>query len=311
MTFEETLAAISIKKYKGAGQGEIRICCPFCADRGESVDTRFRLGVNTNTRVAHCFNCRWKSSANNTLQIILAKLNHPDAVFEAEEQVEEEEEVVTLPDGFEYLKPNKLKPWYHKKAITYLKDREIPDWQISAKKVGVTIVGRYAYRIIFPVVDKKELIGLVGRAFVKDTEPKYLNSVGTKHLWNCPQDKEIDCMVLSEGIFKALKIERLTMQSSVSMLGHSLSEVQLDQLKQYKYLDRITVWPDPDKVGIKGTIDVCSKLKDKGYKVYTLFPVPKKQADELSDLRVKTYLKNAEKFTWALEQKLRNHASSL
>ena len=116
---------------------------------------------------------------------------------------------------------------------------------------------------------------------------------------------------MSEGIFKCLKIERVAMKPSIALLGHSISTIQLEQLQQYKLLSKVIVWPDPDKVGIKGTIDVCNKLKDAGYKVYTLAEVPKKQADELPDDRVKDYLNNVVLFKWGVEQKLRNYASSM
>ena len=39
---------------------EVWICCPFCIDRGESRDDKYRLGINLFTGLAHCYNCHFK-----------------------------------------------------------------------------------------------------------------------------------------------------------------------------------------------------------------------------------------------------------
>lgn len=311
MTFVDKLEALDIKVRKGNGAGEVRINCPFCPEMGESVDTRQRLGINFITGVANCFNCRWHSRTN-TLAKILYKLGSADVQIEQEKSilVDDEDIAVTLPEGFEYLNV-KPKVWYHKKAFKYLKDRDIPNWQITAKKLGVTIIGKFAYRIIFPVVHNKQLVGIVGRAWTKTSKMKYLNSEGDKYLWNCPSGKkDIDTLVISEGVFKALKIERVGMIASASMLGHDLTELHIKQLATLKSLKKVIVWPDPDSVGLRSTIVACRKLEDAGYKAYTIHP-PNKQADELSDRRVKDLLEEPIHFSSLVEMRFRTKAAFL
>lgn len=311
MLFTDVLSSNGVKYQRGAGKGEIRICCLYCSERGESEDTRFRLGINYITKKAQCFNCHW--SSRNAVSLILKKLvNGSIAVEESTENVEEDDPTtVVLPEGFEYLDPTKsTNSWYHKKALQYLRDRDIPDWQITAKKMGVTIVGNFKYRIIFPVVMERELVGLVGRDFTKQSKVKYLNNVGEKHLYNCPMErKKIKKIVLSEGIFKALKIERVAMLPSAALLGHSVTGIHLKQLARYPNLSKVIVWPDPDRVGLTGAAEVCKKLQDEGYRAYTIMPLPKAQADELPDRAVRKAIEMATPYTAGTGSKMRLEAA--
>lgn len=312
MTFEDILASHGIKSVKGSGKNEIRICCLFCTERNETNDTRFRLGINTYTRQASCFNCSW-SSKNNAINLILRKLRSKDIVEVVKEDNAVVEEVVELPLGFEYLKPEENnKHWYHKKALTYLKERQIPNWQITAKKMGVTIGDKFAYRIIFPVVYSKELVGIVGRDFTGTSKLKYLNSSGPKFLYNYPPSRKgVTDIILSEGIFKALKIERVAKVPSSALLGHTLTDTHIKQLERLKQLESITIWPDTDRVGIKSVIEVCNKLKDLNYEVYTILPIPDKQADELSDKEVRNLLHTKVKYSDLVASKFKLKAAYL
>lgn len=311
MTFEESIRARGFKVLKGAGKGELKINCPFCVDRGETQDTRFRLGFNTITDVGHCFNCDY--SSRHIKREIISKLQLIESIIvEVDEEIEDDEVPVSLPIGFEYLKPSKNKAtWYHLKALEYLKKREVPTWQIEAKRLGVTIADKYAYRVIFPVVFKKELVGFLGRDFTGQVKAsyKYLNSVGKKYLYNCPSVKDIDSLVLSEGAFKAFKIERVGRVPSAALLGNSISALHLEQLKSYKKLSKILVWPDPGRPGITGACKICMTLRDEGYSTYIISPIPEKQADELSDKQVKKYLSTAVKFSDLVYSKLRTQAA--
>jgi DNA primase-like protein/Toprim domain-containing protein len=312
MKFEDILTAHGIKYVNGNGKNEIKLCCLFCTDRNETADNRFRLGINTYTKQASCFNCGW-SSKNNAINLVLRKIRVKDIV-EVKEDIEKKiEEVVTLPIGFEYLDPDKdSKYWYHKNALSYLKERQIPNWQITAKKMGVTISDKFSYRIIFPVVYRKELVGIVGRDFTGSSKLKYLNSTGDKYLYNYPSNRrDVQEIVLSEGIFKCLKIERVAKLTSISLLGHTLTELHIKQLDKLKKLESIIIWPDTDKIGIKSVIKICDKLKELNYDVYTILPVPIKQADELSDKEVKHLLHTKVKYSELVANKLRTKAAFL
>src|SRR5579885_2585167 len=41
-------------------EAEKTICCPFCIERVQREDEEFKLGINVEQYVAHCFRCGWK-----------------------------------------------------------------------------------------------------------------------------------------------------------------------------------------------------------------------------------------------------------
>jgi hypothetical protein len=318
MALSDILEARGIEVQYGQGN-EIRVCCPFCVDRGESPDERFRLGINQYTGSGHCFNCDWssKDSAPKWVLIKLRMKGDMDELAVSQKEVEEEEvPPVVLPDGFQLLK--EASDYWSRRARRYLLDRNVTPKQIRTKLIGFTMQGRYAYRIIFPVLNEGNLVGLVARAFTPSAKVRYLNSVGDKYLWNYTPAKRTDpkhlgrTIILSEGIFKALNIERLGHLTSASVLGHNITSNQLQQLEAGRYRTAI-LWPDPDKPGIDGVVHMAQVLQDKGFRVKTIvrfdkagkLHIPTKQADELPDHRVVYYLESCVvPYSWKLEQQL-------
>ena len=74
MNLQEALEAAGIEVRSGASAEEIWMCCPFCQERGESPDGRFRLGVNLRSGKAQCFNCQWKGRGDYTFSQIQKSL---------------------------------------------------------------------------------------------------------------------------------------------------------------------------------------------------------------------------------------------
>ena len=70
MNIVEALEAAGIEVRPGASDEEIWMCCPFCQERGESPDGRFRLGVNIRTGQGQCFNCSWKGRGEYTFSVL-------------------------------------------------------------------------------------------------------------------------------------------------------------------------------------------------------------------------------------------------
>ena len=206
---------------------EIRICCPFCLENGESADTHFRLGLNLVKGVGHCFNCDWKS--RKAVSALLRWLKVSGSV--EEETIEENPDsgTIELPEGFARLK--RIRDDLDHLVFQYLrKDRRITKQQILDKGIGVSYQGRYAYRVVIPVRDAaKELRGFVARSFVGAT-PKYLNSPGEKYLFNV--NPMAERVILAEGIFKALRLEQAFPEwQCCALLGHDLTPTQEAQLR--------------------------------------------------------------------------------
>lgn len=298
--FLDALNDLRVPFRNGSREGDYNVCCPFCIERGETEDTRFRLGVNVVTGYGHCFNCEWKS--REAPKWILWKLGS-DTPVEREEVKKEEavKEKIELPEDFQLL--HKVQKWdipeYYAKK--YLLNRGFTIDDMKQYRFGVSLIKRYAYRIIMPVRWRGTLRGLVCRDFTGKADVRYLNTKGDKYLWNMPAFiKYGDLLVLSEGIFKAIAISKALGTHSAALLGHSITAQQLKQLK-YAKASHVLIWPDPGKPGVKGLLSVANVLSGEGYKVSTLWPIPKKQADEYSLGAVQRIYRNRAKvMDWGL-----------
>lgn len=142
-------------------------------------------------------------------------------------------------------------------------------------------MGRYAYRVVFPVIAKK-LIGIVARDFTGCQEPKYLMNPGPKHIWGARPTAEI---VLAEGVFKALALERSLNLPSGALLGHSVTPEMMDELEHYG-VRRVFLWPDPDRAGVSGIVKLSEAFHARGFASYLPSKLPQKPADESPDEQI-------------------------
>ncbi len=305
MTFQNVLLKRGIRFHHSPSDPyEVAICCPFCVERGESADTRFRLGVNVQTGKAHCFNCRWKS--NKSINYILRRLGLQQDTVDSYDQVVDERppEIIRLPKDFTPLS-GKLDSM-DQEAYDYVIRRGVTPKQILRKNIGVSYLGRYAYRIIFPVMEGSKLRMIVARDFTgTEKNRKYLNSVGEKYLYN--YRKSAESVILCEGIFKSLRLERAITgeEKAVALLGHDITEIQLAQLLKAGCKSAL-IWPDPDRAGSRGAISIASKLIDANIETSVMMGVVKPADEEpISSLRYKLVTKSGiQKYSWQTQQTL-------
>ena len=265
----------------GGKRNEIRINCPWCHEQ------RFRLNINLKKNAAICWNCDFKTrNIIRQLSKVLPGLGDVRMAEGAEHDLSVKPEPVRLPEDYEILTEIDRSFDLAQKAYDYLVHRQISDREIRRYRIGVSFMGRYAYRIIFPVwspgkrtgnvIQARKLVGIVGRDFTGRQEPKYLNSRGVKAIWNAPRSP-LDDFILAEGIIKGLAIERALGIESGALLGHSISDAQIDMLTPAR---RVFLWPDPDQVGAQGFLDVAGKLQAAGKSVWLPWPMPHLQADD-------------------------------
>lgn len=284
MNLREALEAADVEIHPGATEEEIWICCPFCTDRGETPDTRFRLGVNMRTGQAHCFNCSWRARGDYTFNRLQRALATGE--IQAAEDIRSKKrhhKKVKLPVDFEPLLPLTHDSW-HRMAYNYVRKRNVSDHQIKDKKIGYSLVDdndddgtNMAYRVIFPVYIGDKLKGLVGRDFTGKQTIPYKNSVGGKALYNLPTRPQKTAS-LQEGVFDTLVVAHAIRHmeiDSLGLLGHDLTDDQLALLEPYK---RIFLWLDPDKAGVEGLIGkhnnggIYKKLRDAHKIVHYILP---------------------------------------
>ena len=268
MTFADALLRRNVR-FRVSGGGKTHLNCPFCTERGKPTDTKMRLCVHSVQGWARCLHCDWKHRYGAVT--VLRRLGiDADIDGVARPEPEKAIEPVELPEDFQLL--SKASDELDLQARGYLLGRGVTPKQIRENRIGVSYSGRYAYRVIFPVYVNGELRGLNARDFTGRRKPKYLNSVGDK--WMFHFDPAARTVVLSEGVVKALRIERATGLSSASILGHDLTARQLEQV-QSGACERVILYPDVDKVGRVGFCKVADAiLESTGVRVDVVWPVP-------------------------------------
>jgi DNA primase len=303
MTLDELVRSV-LDVRETSQEGEVNVCCPFCVYRGHAEDTKYRLGINTETGVAHCYQCEYIASRFNKnrkrklfgdicRQLGLQTEEMTDkevSIQKLETMSKKKEDVeVVLPEEYEPLWEN-VNDAIGKEALAYVLARGVTEEQIKKHKIGFCAVGKYSYRIIFPIymfskkTSQVKLNGLVTRTFYKDaTGPKYLNSNGNKNIFNLKSPiKRKKIGVLCEGVFDALAVERsVDYVDALARLGSSLTSIQLHRLKSYK---EIVVWPDPDEPGIEGANKVIRQIVDYNLNAKISFVMPLEDDEDLGKL---------------------------
>ncbi|KKL21515.1 hypothetical protein LCGC14_2444690 [marine sediment metagenome] len=297
----------------GSDTNEIRVCCMFCQQLGHGQDFRFRLGINLKTGQAHCFRCHWKTRDIYRLieKQMGRRVRQPDSVYEAKKT---EDAQVVLPEGFElFFSIDNQEGAIRTKALDYLHSRGVTDEQIERHHIGFCSVGRYAWRIVFPIYHRDKLFTFIGRDFTGRQEPKFLNRKGAKPLWTSEehgQGMPLDStVILYEGIFKALAGERCRFFTlgpviHAATLGSQITDLQLAQLCP-QVVKEIVLFPDPDRPGLNGFLKAGRALMAKHYSsgVSVVWPLPQREADEMSGDEVRRCIEGRHPFSvasWAM-----------
>lgn len=256
MTLQDTLARQHVAFRRGhSDPNKISIHCPFCVERGKSQDTQFRLCLHAKLGWGKCLHCGW--SWRHAVLYVLRRVGINEVPKGFEQEAEKRTPPVQLPEDFQVL--TQASDDLDNQAQKYLLDRGITLNQIAANRIGVSYVGRFAYRILFPVYAEGKLRAINARDFTGRQKPKYLNTVGDKYLYHFDPKKEV--LILSEGAFKALRIQQVTPHASAALLGHDLTTIQLGQIKS-SAVKTIILYPDPDPVGKAGIIKLADSLVD-------------------------------------------------
>lgn len=286
MTLPETLARRGIR-FRLAGL-KLHMNCIFCESRGKPTDTKMRLCIHLGDGWGKCLHCGWKH--RYAALPVLKQLGIQTAIEGMRlAPVSETSARVTLPDDFQCLATVEDGDDLEEAACQYVLSRGISRKQIRENNIGVSLTGRFAYRIIFPIYDNKTLVGMNARIFAGTRTPKYLLSKGEKYLYNFRPEAETT--VFSEGVIKSLRIARVTKYGSAALLGHNLTDKQLEQIIN-SACKHVILYSDPDFVGRQGVVHIADKLIEhwKG-RVSLVSPVPG-PADEVPFRKLRSVLAN-------------------
>ena len=212
-------------------KGQISFDCPVCADEKglDSGDGKGNLEINYSKHVYKCWSCGETFGTQGPLGKLFDK--HASKAQKKVYNLIKPEElkqkdvlkpILRLPEGyttFEYSNPRFIP---HVEAMRYLTSRGITNEMIIKYKIGYTVSGNFAYRIIVPSFDKDGMLNyFVARAWIKN-KIKYKNPTAEKDqiIFNeglIDWDKDIH---ICEGAFDSFFLD-----NSIVMLGKKISDL--------------------------------------------------------------------------------------
>lgn len=218
-------------------KGQISFDCPVCAEEKglDSGDGKGNLEVNYFRHVYKCWACGETHGTHGPLgklfdgyatkqQKKLYNLIKPEEL----KQDDKKRVRLRLPEGFMTFKDSNPRFIPHIEAYKYLQSRGITDEMIERYKIGYTVTGEFAYRIIIPSYDKDgQLNYFVGRAWV-NKKMKYKNPPSVPKdeiIFNeslIDWDKDV---YLVEGAFDSFFLD-----NPLVMLGKKMSKLIFENL---------------------------------------------------------------------------------
>jgi DNA primase len=206
--------------------------CPNCMDiKGlDKGDNKGNLEINLNKFVYHCWGCgisgplgKLFDSYGTKKQKKVYNLIKPEEL----KQQENKKPKLKLPEGYTTFEDSNPRFIPHIEAYKYLQSRGITDEIIKKYKIGYTVTGDFAYRIIVPSFNKEGVLNyFVARSWVK-SRLKYKNPTAEKDqiIFNeglIDWDKDIH---ICEGAFDSFFLD-----NSIVMLGKKMSSLLFETL---------------------------------------------------------------------------------
>lgn len=229
---------------------EIRLNCPNCEKVGKTPDTKKHLYVNVGKGVFHCFRCGWSGRISALPSEILSALTFDPASFLKEEAPSSPSQAqLVLPSGFKQISTEMAR----KVALDFV-----------ARKVGFPV--EYVEAKLTP--DKVEVVAHSADGslwlYLKSInhygeEDYYILRRVNSHEFRNPAGIEkplfkVDFLsfkrdetpiVLVEGVMDAFAVNFRLGLPAASLLGHTLTEKQLQELYYYRPKS-VVVALDPD-----------------------------------------------------------------
>ena len=212
-------------------KGQISFDCPVCAaEKGlDKGDGKGNLEINYSKHVYKCWSCAETLGTQGPLGRLFDKhaTKSQKKVYnlikpEELKQQEAKKPKLKLPEGYTTFEDSNPRFIPHIEAYRYLQSRGITDELIKKYKIGYTVTGDFAYRIIVPSFNKEGALNyFVARAWVQK-KMKYKNPTAEKDqiIFNeglIDWDKDIH---ICEGAFDAFFLD-----NSIVMLGKKMSDL--------------------------------------------------------------------------------------
>lgn len=282
--------------------------CPFCKHHKRKMSLNFAKGK---------YKCWVCDVSGNIRKLVRKKANYEsfqkwkmldgevdlntnlDDLFA--ESVETSEEILSLPEKFVSLTSNE-ELISRKKALSYLKKREIDQQDILFWKIGFCFDGEYKDRIVVPSFNVNgDLNFFIGRSITGSKFNKYKLPQASKDIIFNELSIDFDHdITLVEGVFDAIKAGH----NSVPLLGSTLREESRLFQKIVGYDTAVYMALDPDAT--KKENQIIRTLINYGVETYKVDILPYKDAGEMSKQEFQKRKQNAKLMTYEtlLQQEL-------
>jgi DNA primase len=218
-------------------KGQISFDCPVCAEEKglDDGDGKGNLEINYIRHVYKCWACGETHGTHGPLGKLLdgyatkQQKKIYNLIKPEELQQQDKKRVrLRLPEGFTTFQDSNPRFIPHIEARRYLQSRGITDEMIEKYKIGYTVQGEFAYRVIIPSYDKEGVLNyFVGRAWV-NKKMKYKNPASVpkdeiifnENLLNWDED-----IFLVEGAF-----DSFFLTNPLVMLGKKMSKLIFENL---------------------------------------------------------------------------------
>ena len=218
-------------------KGQISFDCPVCSEEKglDKGDGKGNFEINYFIHVYKCWSCGETHGTHGALGKLFDQFGTKQQkklynLIKPEEFKQEEKKIakLRLPEGFTHFKDSNPRFIPHIEAYKYLQSRGITDETIEKYKIGYTVKGDFAYRIIVPSYNKENVLNyFVGRAWITK-KMKYKNPpsvpkdeiIFNENLINWEKD-----IYLVEGVFDSFFVD-----NPLVMLGKKMSKLILENL---------------------------------------------------------------------------------
>lgn len=263
-----------VNKVLGSGKrtarGNIAYSCPYCNHHKKKLEINFsenKKGYNP----WHCWVCNKKGSRISTLfKKVKAKKEVFDSLFkligaETEREVTIEYKELRLPEEFKTFGNITKSNIEGRRALQYLKNRNITLSDIKKYNIGYCSYGDYKNHIIIPSYSENgELNYFTARSFEINPYNKYKNPDTSRDIipfelfinWDLP-------IVLCEGPFDAIAIKR----NVIPLMGNSITSSLMKKIVTSK-VKKIYIALDSD--ALKLSLKHAEYLINEGKKVYLI-----------------------------------------
>lgn len=280
---------------------EYRIRCPICGDNSDK-DDKHNCAINVVKRTFHC----WFGECKGNLRDLLRKKYSEEEIISA--PAKKSKTIVPI-DFSEFLPvTGKREGVMDEMALGYLKNRGIILSDVRHYDIRYSSKDTFFGRIIVPIKENDKMVCFVGRDYI-GSKLKYLYPKRgetplsiSKVVFNLESAirENAKNVVITEGVFDSMAIDKINGLRGVALLGHNLSKIQLIKLLKLP-ITRFFVCMDADMH--KETVNIVKRLSDQG-RIARAVLLREGDPASISKEELIKSLKSAEQYSYNLESRI-------